>query len=76
LPFHNTMSLGYVRNSLSSQFPPPGLRSSKTEQGAEFNTFLDPLPMLPLQPVIQYYANVRGRTNRAVVFGFRTKVEF
>ncbi len=76
LHFHNTMSLGYVRNSLSSQFPPPGLRSSNTEQGVEFNTLLDPLPMLLLQPVIQYYANVGGRTNRAVVFGFRTKVEF
>jgi porin len=76
LHFHNTMSLGYVRNSLSSQFPPPGLQSSKTEQGVEFNTLLDPLPMLLLQPVIQYYANVGGRTNRAVVFGFRTKIEF
>jgi porin len=76
LHFHNTMSLGYVRNSLSSQFPPPGLQSSKTEQGVEFNTLLDPLPMLLLQPLIQYYANVGGRTNRAVVFGFRTKVEF
>jgi hypothetical protein len=33
-------------------------------------------PMLLLQPVIQYYANVGGGTGRAVVFGFRTKVEF
>lgn len=40
------------------------------------NTLLDRLPMLPLQPVIQYYANVGGGTQRAVVFGFRTKVEF
>src|SRR5258705_7309544 len=76
LNIHNTMSLGYVRNSLSSQFPPPGLRSSNTEQGVEFNTLLDPLPMLLLQPVIQYYANVGGRPNRAVGFGCRIKVEF
>jgi porin len=48
----------------------------KTEQGVEFNTLLDPLPMLLLQPVIQYYANVGGGVQRAVVFGFRTKVEF
>jgi porin len=76
LHFHNTMSLGYVRNSLSPQFLPPGLHSSKTEHGVEFNTLLDPLPMLLLQPVIQYYANVGGRAQRAIVFGFRTKVEF
>src|ERR1700720_1107141 len=76
LHFHNTMSVGYVRNSLSPQFLPPGGPPWKTEHGLEFNTLLDPLPMLLLQPVIQYYANVGGRAQRAVVFGFRTKVEF
>ncbi len=76
LHIHNTMSLGYVRNSLSPDFLPPGMSSFKTEQGVEFNALLDPLPMLLLQPVIQYYANVGGGRNRAVVFGFRTKVEF
>ena len=76
LRIHNTMSLGYVRNSLSPQFHPVGTPSWKTEQGVEFNALLDVLPMLLLQPVIQYYANVGGGTNRAVVFGFRTKVEF
>jgi carbohydrate-selective porin OprB len=48
----------------------------KTEQGIEFNSLLDVLPMLLLQPVVQYYANVGGGAGRAVVFGFRTKVEF
>jgi uncharacterized membrane protein YoaK (UPF0700 family)/carbohydrate-selective porin OprB len=76
LHIHNTMSLGYVRNSLSPDFLPPGLSSFKTEQGVEFNTLLDVAQMLLLQPVIQYYANVGAGTNRAVVFGFRTKVEF
>jgi len=76
LPIHNTMSLGYVRNSLSSQFLPAGAPVWKTEQSVEFNALLDPLPMLLLQPVIQYYANVGGGAHRAVVFGFRTKVEF
>src|SRR5580658_8825487 len=76
LPIHNTMSLGYVANSLSSQFRPPGAPAWKTEQVVEFNTLLDPLPMLLLQPVIQYYANVGGGVQRAVVVGFRTKVEF
>jgi porin len=74
--FHNTMSLGYVRNSLSSQFLSPGMSPWKTEQGVEFNALLDVAPMLLLQPVIQYYANVGGGVQRAVVFGFRTKVEF
>ncbi len=76
LHIHNTMSLGYVRNSLSPDFLPPGRSSFKTEQGVEFNALLDVAPMLLLQPVIQYYANVGGGTTRAVVFGFRTKVEF
>jgi hypothetical protein len=76
LVIHNTMALGYVRNNLSPQFLPLGALTWKTEQGVEFNTLLDVLPMLLLQPVIQYYANVGGGVQRAVVFGFRTKVEF
>jgi hypothetical protein len=76
LRIHNTMSLGYVRNSLSPKFLPPGMPPFQNEHGVEFNTLLDPLPMLLLQPVIQYYANVGGGMQRAVVFGFRTKVEF
>lgn len=76
LPIHNTMSLGYVQNRLSQQFVPTGAPSWKPEHGIEFNTLLDPLPMLLLQPVIQYYSNVGARTGRAIVFGFRTKVEF
>jgi carbohydrate-selective porin OprB len=76
LRIHNTMSVGYVQNRLSQQFVPRGTHPWKVEHGVEFNTLLDPLPMLLLQPVIQYYANVGGRAQRAVVFGFRTKVEF
>jgi len=73
---HNTMSLGYVRNSLSPQFLPHGIPAWRPEHGIEFNALLDLLPMLLVQPVIQYYANVGGRTQREVVLGFRTKVEF
>ena len=76
LPIHNTMSLGFVQSSLSPQFLPADSPPWKTERGVEFNSLLDPLPMLLLQPVVQYYANVGGRGQRAVVFGFRTKVEF
>jgi porin len=76
LPIHNTMSLGYVQNRLSQQFVPQATPPWKPEHGIEFNSLLDVAPMLLLQPVVQYYANVGGRTQHAVVFGFRTKVEF
>jgi porin len=76
LRIHNTMSLGYVRNNQIQQFVPHGIPHWKPENGLEFNTLLDVGPMLLLQPVVQYYANVGGRTERAVVFGFRTKIEF
>jgi carbohydrate-selective porin OprB len=74
--FHNTVSIGYVRNTLSSQFLPRGVVSSKDEHAFECNALLDVAPMLLLQPVVQYYANVGGGSHSAVVFGFRTKVEF
>ena len=76
LPIHNTMSLGYVQNRLSQQFVPQGAPAFKPEHAVEFNALLDPLPMLLLQPVVQYYANVGGGSHRAVVFGFRAKIEF
>src|SRR6516162_607610 len=76
LPIHNTMSLGYVQNRLSQQFAPQGAPAFKPEHAVEFNVLLDPLPMLLLQPVVQYYANVGGGIHHAVVLGFRTKVEF
>jgi hypothetical protein len=67
------MSLGYVRNSLSSQFLSPGMPPWKTEHGVEFNVLMLYGPLL-VQPVIQYYANVGGIGGRAFVAGFRTKV--
>jgi carbohydrate-selective porin OprB len=76
LPIHNTMSLGYVRSSLSSDFLPAGRTSFNTEHAFEFNTLLDVAPMLLLQPVFQYYLNAGGGTGNAAVIGFRTKVEF
>ena len=76
LKVHNTMSLGYVHNNLSQQFVPQGTPPWKTEHAIEFNALLDPLPMLLIQPVVQYYENVGARTGHAVVVGFRTKVEF
>jgi porin len=76
LQFHNTASIGYVQNSLSSQFLPRGAASWKSERAIECNVLLDVAPMLLLQPVVQYYGNVGGGPRHAVVFGFRTKVEF
>ena len=74
-PFHNTMSLGYVQNHLSSDFRPNKSTAWNTEHGIEFNVLLNVGPTL-LQPVVQYYANAGGSSNSAVVLGFRSKVEF
>jgi carbohydrate-selective porin OprB len=76
LHIHNTVSLGFVQNNLSSLFLPPEAPSWKAERAVECNALLDVAPMLLLQPVVQYYANVGGGRQRAVVFGFRTKIEF
>jgi porin len=76
LPIHNTMSLGYVWNHLSSDFRPNNATTWNTEQGLEFNMLLDVAPMVLFQPVVQYYANAGGGSEDAVVVGFRTKVEF
>ncbi|MEA2958449.1 MAG: porin [Alphaproteobacteria bacterium] len=73
--FHNTMSLGYVRNSLSPDFLPPGMTAWQTEHGFEFNVLLRYGP-LAIQPVFQYYTNVGGIGGDAFVVGFRTKVDF
>jgi len=76
LPIHNTMSLGYVWNHLSSDFRPNNATMWNTEHGLEFNVLLDVAPMVLFQPVVQYYANAGGGSEDAVVVGFRTKVEF
>jgi porin len=76
VPFHNTMSIGYVRNTLSPEFLPPGVPGWKPEHAVEFNVLLDPAQWLLVQPVIQYFANAGGGTQHAVVLGFRTKVDF
>jgi porin len=75
LGFHNSISLGYVRNSLSPDFLPPGMVAWKTEHGVEFNVLLNYGPFL-VQPVVQYYTNVGGIGGHAVVAGFRTRVDF
>jgi porin len=74
-PFHNTMSVGYVQNHLSSDFRPNNATTWNTEHGVEFNVLLTAGPVL-LQPVVQYFANAGGSSQNAVVVGFRTKVEF
>ena len=76
LSVHNTMSVGYVQNRLSQQFVPPGTPPWNPEQAVEVNALVDAFRMVLLQPVVQIYVNGGGRTQRAVVVGFRTKVEF
>jgi porin len=74
LRIHNTMSVGYVQSRLSQRFVPPGAQPWKSEHAFEFNTLVHVASML-FQPVIQYYANIGGRTKHAVVLGFRVHVE-
>lgn len=76
LKIHNTISIGYVRNALSAQYLPTGMSMWQAENGIEFNVLLNVLPMVILQPALQYYSDVGGGTRTAVVFGFRTKIEF
>jgi len=74
LPIHNAVSLGSVQNGLSSQFLTPGSPPWKDERRVEINSlFL--IRSLLIQPVVQFYDNVGGREGRAVVVGFRTKLE-
>lgn len=74
--FHNTISLGYVRNHLSDNFRTPGTPPFNAEHGVEVNSMLHFTSSMLVQPVLQYYANVGGGTHRAVVFGLRTKIDF
>jgi porin len=74
--FHNTISLGYVRNHLSADYQPAGSPAFKVEHGVEVNSMLHVTRSVLLQPVVQYYANVGGGPHRAVVFGVRTKIDF
>ena len=76
VPFHNTISVGYVQSGQSSNFLAAKAPAWKIEHGVEFNTLLSVLPMLQLQPLVQYYANVGGGNHRAVVLGFRARIEY
>src|SRR5262249_240033 len=73
---HGTARHGTERNGTDSINRRGQELAFKPENGVEFNALLDLAPMLLLQPVIQYYANVGGGSEGAVVFGLRTKVEF
>lgn len=73
--FHNSISLGYIRNSLSSDFVAPGMVAWKTENGVEINVLLTYGPFL-VQPVVQYYTNVGGMAGHALVAGLRTGIGF
>jgi porin len=76
ISIHNTFSVGYIRNKLNPRFLPRGALPYKAEQGIEANMLFNVLPMILLQPTFQYYANVGGGPQRAVVAGFRARVEF
>jgi len=60
-------------NGLSSQFLSPGAPPWKDERGVRSTHSL--IRSLLIQPVVQFYDNVGGRGGRAVVVGFRTKLD-
>jgi porin len=70
LGFHNTMSLGYARNSVSPDFLPPSMAAWKTEHAFEFNLLLryGPVAFQPGVPVLHQC----GRDRRG---GFRGRVQ-
>jgi carbohydrate-selective porin OprB len=70
------VSLGYVWTKVNPQFLPPGNPPNSPERGVELNALFNVRPTILLQPAIQYYANVGGGPQRAVVLGFRAKAEF
>jgi porin len=76
VPFHNTLSLGYVANHVSSAYRGPNSPPFKVEHAVELNSMLHLTPSMLIQPVVQYYANAGGGAHRVVVLGLRTKIEF
>jgi porin len=74
--FHNTVSLGYALNHLSSDFHTAGTPDFKQEHGLELNSMLHVTPCMLVQPVVQYYLNAGGGSHRAAVLGLRTKIDF
>jgi porin len=75
VPFHNTMSVGYVRNSLSAQYLTAGAPPWRSENGFEYNALLMVTRAILFQPVVQYFTDIGGLRGHALVLGFRTKVE-
>lgn len=73
--FHNSMSIGYVRNSLSAQFLPALATAWRPENAFEYNALLQVTRAILFQPVVQYFVNAGGLRGHDIVLGFRTKVE-
>jgi porin len=73
--FHNTMSFGFVRNSLSAEFLTAPAPPWRAENGFEYNALLLITRAVLFQPVVQYFENAGGLRGHDIVLGFRTKVE-
>jgi len=77
--WHNTLSLGYVRsgvNYLGNASNVAIIQRRDAEHVLELNALFKPTGWLLLQPVVQHFFNVGGKTGDATVVGFRSKVEF
>jgi len=78
IALHNTLGIAYVRNGINTAFPvaSPQLSTHDAEHAFEANLLVEFPHAIILQPVVQYYLNVGGSSNNAVVFGFHSKVDF
>ena len=74
---HNTISFGYVSSRLSREFPAAlSTTAAQPENALEVNGLVEVTRFITLQPVVQRFLNVGGSSERATVFGFRSKVDF
>ena len=75
---HNLIGVAYVRNGINKSFPvsPPVVAVRDAEHGFEANLLVEFPHAVTIQPVVQYYVNVGGSSNNALVCGFHTKINF
>ena len=78
IPVHNSVSVGYVRSGLSSEYSHATnvVFNRHAEHAMEANALIDLPRGILLQPVFQYFIDTGGASHNAAVFGFRSKVDF
>ena len=74
---HNTVSFGYVLSQSSHQFPVAIYTAAlQAENALEVNGLVQVTRFMTMQPVVERFINVGGSIRHAIVFGFRSKLDF